>query len=307
MFKINEKQRGIKKYYKELSDLSRLNQTKEETVKIAFQHLLEAIAKQNQWVLTNETMLFKKNQKHIRLDGVLFDNANLPRGYWKALKDDLPKDVLKLYKKQSPQDNIIFQHPERAILIQKGKEVLDVNISEPANLVKVLDAFFNFKRPESWYSWILLGILGIVFFIPLMILFFIVKSDPNRLAFLQEYATFLEENDGKEFFCYKSSHRDQQKMEWVEQQVLPLIESDVEIVCLDGRTPKCNLPMRFVSQALYNIQNVGFPNVMKIVDGKMLDISLHDALYHLPLDCFMAEVRSAFEKLRKVEKRSQNT
>jgi predicted helicase len=155
MFKITPKQKHFQAYYKELKVFDRLGQVHEGTVKIAFQHLLEAIAKQSQWILTQENTLNrgKKNRDllRIRLDGMLFDNANIPRGYWEAKdsKDDLSKEVQKkLYQDNYPDDNIIFQAPDRAILYQNGREVLDLSLAEPANLVKILAAFFNLKRPE---------------------------------------------------------------------------------------------------------------------------------------------------------------
>ncbi|EDN70162.1 adenine specific DNA methyltransferase [Beggiatoa sp. PS] len=150
MFSITSKQKNIQAYYQELKTFERVGQAHEGTVKIAFQHLLESIAKQSKWVLTQENTL-KKGQKHIRLDGVLFDQTNLPRGYWEAKdsKDDLSKEVQKkLYTDNYPNDNILFQAPNRAILYQNGQEVLDVSLIEPANLVKILDKFFNFQRPE---------------------------------------------------------------------------------------------------------------------------------------------------------------
>jgi type I restriction-modification system DNA methylase subunit len=115
MFKITPKQKNIQVYYKELKEFERLGQAHEGTVKIAFQHLLETIAKQSQWVLTQETTL-NRGKKRIRLDGVLFDNTNIPRGYWEAKdsKDDLSKEVQKkLYQDNYPDDNIIFQAPNR--------------------------------------------------------------------------------------------------------------------------------------------------------------------------------------------------
>ena len=81
----------------------------------------------------------------------MFDTANLPRGYWEAkdVKDDLPKEVQKkIYKDKYPTDNIIFQTPARAILYQNGAEVLDVDLTVDSNLITVVNAFFNFQRPE---------------------------------------------------------------------------------------------------------------------------------------------------------------
>ncbi|RKZ92819.1 MAG: DNA helicase, partial [Candidatus Parabeggiatoa sp. nov. 1] len=151
MLTLTSKHQSIRTYYQELSDFKRLAQTHEGTVKIAFQHLLESCAKQCQWVLTQEQTLKRSHNKRIRIDGVLFDSSNLVRGYWEAKdsQDDLPFEVhKKLYQDDYPQHNILFQAPERTILIQNGREVLDLSLTEPANLVQVLHTFFNFKRPE---------------------------------------------------------------------------------------------------------------------------------------------------------------
>ncbi|RKZ73403.1 MAG: DNA helicase [Gammaproteobacteria bacterium] len=136
----------IKNYYQELQKFERANQTHEGTVKQAFQHLLEAYSKSYHWILIQEQTLAS-----IRLDGTLFDESNIPRGYWEAKdsQDNLEKEVqFKLYEKGYPQDNIVFQSPNQAILIQNGAEILNVSLTEPKNLVTVLDKFFNFKRPE---------------------------------------------------------------------------------------------------------------------------------------------------------------
>jgi len=151
MLTITPKHKAIRAYYQELNDFNELEQTHEGTVKIAFQHLLEACAKQCHWVLIQEQTLKRSHNKRIRLDGVLFDSSHLVRGYWEAkdVQDDLSFEVeKKRYQDDYPQDNIIFQTPERAILIQNGREISDVSLNEPLNLVQVINTFFNFKRPE---------------------------------------------------------------------------------------------------------------------------------------------------------------
>ena len=153
MFKITSKQKAVREYYKELKDFQRLGKKHEGAVKAAFQHLLEAIAKQSQWVLVQEDT--QKN-KRIRLDGVLFDTYGLPRGYWEAkdVDDNLVKEIQKKFKAGYPDDNFLIQKPEQAILYQNGREILDLSLNDAKNLVKVLDKFFNFKRPEydNWDS-----------------------------------------------------------------------------------------------------------------------------------------------------------
>ncbi|HEO66361.1 MAG TPA: DNA helicase, partial [Spirochaetes bacterium] len=51
-----------------------------------------------------------------------------------------------------PKDNIIFQSPERAIIYQDGKHILDEDITKPNILVDVLKEFFDYQPPafEQW-------------------------------------------------------------------------------------------------------------------------------------------------------------
>jgi len=143
---ITPKHKIIQNYYQELQAFQRTHQTQEGTVKQAFQHILEAYAKSYHWVLTQEQTL-----SSIRLDGTLFDESNIPRGYWEAKKDSVNLEQAvqeKLYEKGYPQDNIVFQKPSQAILIQNGEVAADVSLLEPENLIRVVEKFFGFKRPE---------------------------------------------------------------------------------------------------------------------------------------------------------------
>ena len=60
-----------------------------------------------------------------------------------------------MYKKFEvgyPQENILFQAPQRAILWQGGSQICDQDISRPEALVEVLRAFFEYQPPayEEW-------------------------------------------------------------------------------------------------------------------------------------------------------------
>lgn len=110
----------------------------------AFQNLLDSCAKQFQWTLVAEYAI-----KRIRIDGVLIDNYNIRRAYWEAKdsKDDLKKEVQKKFAVGYPKDNIIFQQPDRAILYQDGKLVMDVDITKEQELVDVVRQFFEYRAP----------------------------------------------------------------------------------------------------------------------------------------------------------------
>ena len=84
------------------------------------------------------------------MDGALVDEFRLTHGFWEAKDshDDLGKEVKKKLTAGYPQNNIIFQAPERAILWQNGRVTLDEDITEPVVLVEVLKRFFEHIPPE---------------------------------------------------------------------------------------------------------------------------------------------------------------
>ena len=53
-----------------------------------------------------------------------------------------------------PLDNILFQNPQRAILYQNGHEVLDLDITEPANLIASLQYLCSYTAPalDNWQN-----------------------------------------------------------------------------------------------------------------------------------------------------------
>ena len=92
----------------------------------------------------------------IRLDGALLDEHSLPRGTWEAkgVKGNLRDEIQTKFDAGYPQDNILFQTPERAILYQNGKEVLDADITERETLITVLKTFFAYERENAteWHA-----------------------------------------------------------------------------------------------------------------------------------------------------------
>ena len=92
----------------------------------------------------------------IRLDGALLDEHSLPRGTWEAkgVKGNLRDEIQTKFDAGYPQDNILFQTPERAILYQNGREVLDADITERETLITVLKTFFAYERENAaeWHA-----------------------------------------------------------------------------------------------------------------------------------------------------------
>ena len=148
--------KSITAYYDALDRYRQHGVTHETAVRAAFQALLEACAKQRNWTLICEQTLRIPGKNPIRLDGALLDEHSLPRGTWEAkgVHGNLRAEIEKKFDVGYPQDNILFQTPERAILYQNGHEVLDADITERETLVTVLKAFFAYERAHAaqWHA-----------------------------------------------------------------------------------------------------------------------------------------------------------
>jgi len=90
----------------------------------------------------------------LRVDGALVDQFNLSHGLWEAKDsaDDLEKEIKAKFALGYPQWNILFQSPERAILYQNGKRVLDSGLVHPEQITDTLRAFLGYQEPalDEW-------------------------------------------------------------------------------------------------------------------------------------------------------------
>src|SRR5437016_3134707 len=140
----------VQNYYEALRQFRNLGVSHEGAVRSAFQTLLEHCGRQFGWKLVPEWQI-KRNHGHLlRVDGALVDEYRLTHGFWEAkdTDDDLAKEVKKKIAAGYPQNNIIFQAPDRAILMQNGRVVLDEDISEADAIVQFLKRFLEYVPPE---------------------------------------------------------------------------------------------------------------------------------------------------------------
>ena len=143
--------KAITAYYAALDRYQQHGVAHETAVRAAFQALLEACTRQLDWTLICEQTLRLPGRNPIRLDGALLDEHSLPRGTWEAkgVKGALRAEIDKKFDAGYPQDNILFQTPERAILYQNGTEVMDADITVSKTLVTVLQTFFAYERANA--------------------------------------------------------------------------------------------------------------------------------------------------------------
>ena len=153
---IKPTHKPIKNYYAELDAYTKIGAEHEGAVRTAFQSLLQHYCRQVHLILVCEKTRHTKQNRRIRLDGEVVDAFGLPHGHWEAkdTQDALPTEAQKKSAAGYPFKNIIIQSPTHALLYQNGTLRLDVDVSEPENLIHLLDTFFGYQEENiaDWYA-----------------------------------------------------------------------------------------------------------------------------------------------------------
>ena len=153
---IKPTHKPIRNYYAELKEYERLGEQNEGTVRAAFQGLLQHYCHQSNLTLLCEKTHYTPAKRRITPDGEVVDTFNLPYGYWEAkdTQDDLYTEASKKFAAGYPSKNIVIQSPTHALLYQHGQLQLDLDITEPRNLVRVLQGFFAYQEENiaAWHT-----------------------------------------------------------------------------------------------------------------------------------------------------------
>ena len=137
-----------------LSELQRLRQVsgsrRESVLREAFKDLLKAWGRQHDLVFVPEYELDTATRDRRYVDGALLHELRMPFGYWEAKDegDDLDAEIAAKFKRGYPQDNIVFEDSTQAVLIQHREEVMRCEVTDVAQLEKLLKLFFAYERPE---------------------------------------------------------------------------------------------------------------------------------------------------------------
>ena len=154
MLNIKPTHKPIKTYYAELDKVTHLGAQHEGAVRVPFQTLLQHYCAQRNLTLVCEKTRTTPHGNQIRIDGEIVTDFGLVFGHYEAkdLLDDLPAETQQKLTTGYPAKNIIFQTPHRAILYQNGALVLDLDITEPRNLIQLLETFFAYTE-ENLAEW----------------------------------------------------------------------------------------------------------------------------------------------------------
>ena len=153
---IKPTHKPIKNYYAELEAYTKIGAEHEGAVRTAFQTLLQHYCRQADLILVCEKTRYTKANRRIQLDGEVVDAFDLPHGHWEAkdTQDDLPTEARRKSEAGYPFKNIIIQSPNRALLYQNGHLRLDCDLTDPKNLINLLDTFFRYQEENivDWYA-----------------------------------------------------------------------------------------------------------------------------------------------------------
>jgi predicted helicase len=141
----------INEYLAELDRLKKTSGSSRETiVREAFKDLLKAWGKAQDLVFLAEYPLKTATKSKITVDGALLHGIRTPLGWWEAKDedDDLDEEIAKKFRRGYPRDNIVFTDDATASLWQAGHEVMRCDMTDTAQLAKLLKLFFGFERPE---------------------------------------------------------------------------------------------------------------------------------------------------------------
>lgn len=141
----------INAYLSELDRIKRISGSlSEQVIREAFKDLLKAWSRQQSLVFLAEHGLTSNQKTAIRPDGTILHDLRVPLGYWEAkdTADDLDTEIAKKFRKGYPQDNIIFENSETAILVQNRTEVMRCSMADTKELERLLNLFFGYQRPE---------------------------------------------------------------------------------------------------------------------------------------------------------------
>ena len=139
----------IERYRAELAQLIAAGGSANElNIRPAFQNCLAAYCAAHRERLTLVPEL--RAPAGVIPDGTVKDTLRMARGYWEAKdsRDNLDAEIARKFNRGYPDDNIIFEDSQTAVLIQNGGEAMRVDMSRPGELHRLIRRFLDYELPE---------------------------------------------------------------------------------------------------------------------------------------------------------------
>ena len=138
----------IERYYAVLSDLIEFGGSDNElNIRPAFQNCLDGYCSDHRERLKLVPELSAAGGVP---DGTVKDSLRMARGYWEAkdIHDDLDAEIQAKFNRGYPRDNILFEDSETAVLFQNREEAMRVDMSDAAQLNRLIIRFLNYELPN---------------------------------------------------------------------------------------------------------------------------------------------------------------
>jgi predicted helicase len=144
-------QQLVNQYLGEIDRLRKISGlSNEQIIRPAFRRLLDTWAASMRLVFLEEFPFQTGMKTTVYPDGTVLHDIRVPLGYWEAkdTKDDLDEEIRKKLAKGYPQDNIIFENSETAVLWQNRQEVMRADMTDTDALLRLVALFFSYERAE---------------------------------------------------------------------------------------------------------------------------------------------------------------
>jgi len=141
----------VTQYQAEVEKIIRYGGSKKETtIRNAFERLLNHYCKPRNYLLIPELDFKTKFNTTVFPDGTVKDAIRLEHGWWES-KDEydiLDEEIEKKFAKGYPDENILFEDSQTAVLIQHSREQLRVPMQDAEALDGLISTFVDYERPE---------------------------------------------------------------------------------------------------------------------------------------------------------------
>jgi predicted helicase len=141
----------VSQYHAEVQKIVQYGGSRKETsIRNAFERLLNDYCKPRNYLLIPELDFKTKFNTTVFPDGTVKDAIRLEHGWWESKDqyDNLDKEIEKKFEKGYPDENILFEDSQTAVLIQHGREQLRVPMTDADKLDGLLNTFVDYERSE---------------------------------------------------------------------------------------------------------------------------------------------------------------
>ena len=141
----------VTQYQTEVEKIIQYGGSKKETsIRNAFERLLNDYCKPRNYLLIPELDFKTKFNTTVFPDGTIKDAIRLEHGWWESKDqyDKLDLEIEKKFERGYPDENILFEDSQNAVLIQHSREIGRVSMRDAEELDRLLNIFVDYERPE---------------------------------------------------------------------------------------------------------------------------------------------------------------